>query len=171
MENIKICCTYDKLVKISDIIRNPKNRNTHPPIQIDGLCKTLAANGIRHPFIISKKSGLLITGHGRLEACVKLGLKELPVVYQLFKSKAHEYRFMIADNEAQRRSYLDTANFFDDLKEIGEFNLDLDKDLSGLEEFGIFDELMKPKEAKKAKAPDGKQSKITCPKCHHTFLK
>ena len=171
MDNIKIFCACDELVDIKAIKKNPRNRNTHPPIQIKGLEKTLAANGIRHPFIVSKKTGYLVTGHGRLAACINLGIGALPVVYQEFKSAAAEYRFMVADNESQRRPYLDTANFFEDLGEIG-IDLDLEKDLSGLEDFGIFDEMAGPKKDKDNKEPKvGKKSKIICPKCQHTFLR
>jgi len=48
-----------------------------------------------------------VSGHLRLQVAKNLGLKELPVVYQDFKTEADEYQFLTFDNEIARWASLD----------------------------------------------------------------
>ena len=133
---IKIECHYDNLLSIDMVKENPKNVNIHPDIQLKGLEKTLKENSIRHPLIISKRSGLLVAGHARLAVMKKLKMKKVPVTYQGFESEEKEFQFMVADNESQRMSWLDPEKFNLNIEEMGIPDLKL-------ENFGIFDELEK----------------------------
>lgn len=124
-----------EIVAIENIVPNPKNRNTHPDSQIEMLCKIIKAQGFREPLIVSKRSGFLIAGHGRLEAAKKLGMTELPVIRQDFESEAQEYQHMIADNEIARWATLDNENL---IKDLGEVDMDdFDVDLLGIKDFEI----------------------------------
>lgn len=135
---MKIKCKYDRLLPISEVKPNPRNVNEHPDIQLTGLERTLKENSIRHPLIISKRSGLLVAGHARLEVMKKLGIKEAPVVYQEFEDEQAEFRFMVSDNESQRRSWLNPEGFETHIKDLG-FEFDGgDIDYGG---FGIFNEI------------------------------
>ena len=72
-DGIEVWCSYDKLVKIDEIIPNPQNPNTHPASQISLLSQNIRYHGWRHPITISKLSGFVVSGHGRLEAAKELG--------------------------------------------------------------------------------------------------
>ena len=115
---MKIKCLYDKMLPIGEVKPNPRNVNQHPDIQIKGLAVTLQENEIRHPLIISKLTGYLVAGHARLEVFKKLGIIEVPVVYQDFESEEKEFQFMVSDNESQRRSWLDPEKFDTNVGEL-----------------------------------------------------
>ena len=123
-----------KLIDTDKVIVNPKNRNTHSKKQIEVLSTLIKARGFRNPLIVSKRSGFLVAGHGRLEAAKKLGLEKLPVMYQDFESEADEYAFMISDNEIARHATLDTESMLSDLDE-----LDFKLEEFDFEELGLID--------------------------------
>jgi hypothetical protein len=95
---MEIHCTYTKLIPVGEIKKHPKNTNTHSKKQIEEIKKSLTQCGIRKPFIASSFSGLLVSGHGRLEACKKLGIEMLPVDFQEFEDEQAEINFLIRDN-------------------------------------------------------------------------
>lgn len=57
-----------KLVPIDKLKPNPLNRNSHPKNQIKRLEKIIKAQGFRSPIVVSNRSGLIVAGHGRLQA-------------------------------------------------------------------------------------------------------
>lgn len=124
-----------KLVDVDSIICNPKNNNIHTKEQIDRLCKLIKNTGFRNPLIVSNKSGFLIAGHGRLEAAKKLGMTQVPVVFQDFKNEADEYAFMTADNAIASWAELDLEKIKLDTLEFD----DLDLEMLGMENFSILE--------------------------------
>ena len=102
-------CSYTELVNISKLIPNPKNANKHPPKQIERLAKIIDFQGQRSPIVVSKRSGFITKGHGRLLAMHKLGWTEVAVDYQDYLSEALEYADMIADNEIARWALLKSS--------------------------------------------------------------
>ena len=127
---LKIQCEHDSLVSVIEIKQNPKNANRHSEKQLDILVKLLRHQGWRHPLIISKRSGLLVAGHGRLAAAMIMGEEKVPVDYQDFESDEQEFKFMIADNEIARLSKFDKEKFKEGV-------LDLDLDVGNLD-FDLF---------------------------------
>jgi len=113
------------IVPINSIKPNPKNRNTHSPEQIDRLCELIKYSGFRSPLIISNLSGLLVVGHGRLEACKKIGLTDVPVIFQDFDSLDQEYAFMVSHNAIASWSSLDLHNIHADLGDLSLPSIDL----------------------------------------------
>lgn len=65
-DGIGVWCAYDKLVKVEELIPHPKNPNTHPQSQIKILAQNIRYHGWRHPIVVSKLSGYIVAGHGRL---------------------------------------------------------------------------------------------------------
>ena len=86
------------LEEVHKIVPNPKNMNIHSDEQIDRLCKLIDHHGFRNPCVISKRSGFLVVGHGRLLAAQKLKMEKVPVIYQEFKDEAEEYSYLVSDN-------------------------------------------------------------------------
>lgn len=85
-DGIEVWCAYDKLVKVDELILHPKNPNTHPQNQIKILAQNIRYHGWRHPIVVSKLSGYIVAGHGRLEATKELGVSIVPVEFQNFSS-------------------------------------------------------------------------------------
>jgi hypothetical protein len=113
---IKVFCAYHELVKVSDLKPNPMNPNRHSIFQIELLAKIIAEAGFRDPITVSKRSGFVVRGHGRLEAAKSLRMKKVPVDFQEYQSEADELADLVADNKIQEMSWLDDGK----LKEIFE---------------------------------------------------
>lgn len=106
-DGIEVWCAYDKLVKVEELIPHPKNPNTHPQNQIKILAQNIRYHGWRHPIVVSKLSGYIVAGHGRLEAAKELGVSIVPVEYQNFASEDNELAVLVGDNRLAELSTLD----------------------------------------------------------------
>lgn len=106
-DGIEVWCTYDKLVKVEELIPHPKNPNTHPESQIKILAQNIRYHGWRHPIVVSKLSGYIVAGHGRLKAAQELGVSLIPVEYQNFSSEDNELAVLVGDNRLSELSSLD----------------------------------------------------------------
>ncbi len=123
--NIKITPENTRLVDIGDLKPNPKNPNKHSAAQIERLCQLITYQGFRQPIIVSNQSGLIVVGHGRLEAAKKLGFTKLPTSYQDFSDETEEYNFMVSDNAISAWSELDLSAINTEIGELGPFDIDL----------------------------------------------
>ncbi len=111
---IRYECRYDELVEIGNIQRNPSNPNRHSTEQIQRLARVIERNGWRNPLVVSKRSGYLVKGEGRLLASLSLGLEVVPVEYQDYATDDEEWSDLIADNKMSELSVQDRES----LKEI-----------------------------------------------------
>ena len=130
----QIHCRYDRMIPIHELKDHPKNRNKHSDEQIERLAKLYEYHGIRHPIIVSSRSGYIVAGHGRKAAAQDLGIKVFPVVYQDFDSDEAEYAFIQADNAIALWAELDLSGINSDLPELGP---DFDIDMLGIKNFEI----------------------------------
>lgn len=106
--NITVHCAYDEMVAIERCIPNPRNPNTHPKKQLELLSKIISGQGWRAPITMSRRSGFVVRGHGRLAAAQMIGCTEVPVDWQEYESEAAEYADLIADNRLAELSEIDT---------------------------------------------------------------
>ena len=116
-----------KLTNISTLKPNPKNPNIHTDEQIARIANIIKNQGWRSPIVVSKLSGFVVAGHGRLEAAKMLGLNQVPVSYQDFTTEAQEKAHLLADNRLSELSELDNTKLKDLLQELdtGEIDMDL----------------------------------------------
>jgi DNA modification methylase len=120
-----INCAFSKLVPIAELKPYSRNRNKHPPEQIERLAKLIQHHGLRHPVIVSTLSGEVIAGNGRLEALKHMGASMVPVDYQDFPDSDAEWKFSVSDNAVALWAELDLAGISLDLPVMGEFDLDM----------------------------------------------
>lgn len=127
MSEEKFKCAHNATKAVSELllIQNPKNSNNHSKEQIERLAKIIDFQGQRSPIVISKRSGFIVKGHGRLYALDKLGWKNAAVDFQDYNSEAEEYADLIADNEIARWAEFNEEKFLEDVKDIdiGDFEL------------------------------------------------
>lgn len=121
------------MVSVDAIAPNPKNNNKHTAEQKERAHKIFDYQGFRNPLTISKRSGLLVAGHLRLEVAKEKGIKELPCMYQDFESEEQEYSHMTADNALQSWSELNLSQINQDFIDLGPF----DVDFLGIKDFCI----------------------------------
>ena len=137
IDDVAVFCVYDEIIEIEKLKGNPKNPNSHSKEQIELLAEVIKKTGWRAPITVSNLSGLIVKGHGRLEAAKLAGFEKVPVEYQNFKDDEEEMAALLADNKIAELAEIDDEK----LKEIfNEFNFD-DLSLTGYSQ-DEFDELI-----------------------------
>lgn len=147
------------LVPLSEIKLNPKNRNKHPQDQIDRLAEIISLTGFRRPGTISNRTGYLNCGEGRYLAAKKLGLTEMPVMFQDYEDAKQELADAIADNAIDKWASLDHSGIMQDVKQFDDFNLDL----LGIKDFELVDTEILPAQCDEDDAPCVASETITRP--------
>ncbi len=127
---LPIKCAHTKLLTVDELLPkvHPLNPKQHPPEQIESFKKILAHQGIRRPIVISKRSGLIVAGHGLLETLAAMKCDKAPVDYQEFASEADELAHMVADNKLAEAGEINQVQL-DSIEQAG-----LDKALAGIVE-------------------------------------
>ena len=134
---IPVHCAHLRIADITSLIPNPRNPNKHGDTQVALLAKIIRHQGWRAPITISRRSGFVVTGHGRLEAAKLLQVAEVPVDEQDFATEADEWAHLIADNRIAELADADRAMLRDLAEELdtGSFDMDLTGfDYTALEE-------------------------------------
>jgi hypothetical protein len=126
-------CSYTEIVSTNKLVPNPKNPNIHPREQVEKLAKIIDFQGQRSPVVVSKRSGFITKGHGRLEAMKLLKWESVAVDYQDYESEAQEFADMTADNAIAAWSELDKHLIYENLVDFPDLNLEL----LGIEGFDI----------------------------------
>ena len=122
----KIYCAHTDVVATDSLIENPRNPNRHPEDQIIALAKIIRHQGWRNPIVVSRRSGFVVKGHGRLLAARMLGLDTVPVDYQDYENEAAEWADMVADNKIAELSNMDEDELNAIIRELdGQIDLEL----------------------------------------------
>lgn len=132
--SMKVNCLFDQMIPIGDVKPHPRNRNRHPEDQIERLAKILKYQGWRYPVKISKLSGYVTSGHGRIEAAKLNGWTEVPVNFQEYENEDQEYADIIADNSIAEWSELSLADINLD---IGDLDPGFDIEMLGFKDFHV----------------------------------
>ena len=159
-----VYCAHDDLVAVNQLIPNPKNPYKHPDQQIALLAKIIAAQGWRAPITVSRRSGLIVRGHARLQAAGLLSTVA-PVDYQHYESEAAEYADMVADNRIAELAELDRPMAKDLLEELNAGQLDMD--LTGFSDDALEELLTAAPPA--GAVGKGEKPTIVCPACGHEW--
>ena len=126
MNMSKIYCAHTDVVATDSLIENPRNPNHHPEDQIIALAKIIRHQGWRNPIVVSRRSGFVVKGHGRLLAARMLGLDTVPVDYQDYENEAAEWADMVADNKIAELSNMDEDELNAIIRELdGQIDLEL----------------------------------------------
>jgi 16S rRNA G966 N2-methylase RsmD len=122
---------------LSKLVFNPKNNNKHPDDQIERLAKLIEHHGFRNPIVVSNRTGFVVAGHGRIMAARKLGITNIPVMYQDFDNEAQEYTYLTSDNAIASWAELDLSLVNTEMLDLGP---DFDIDLLGIKDFELIAE-------------------------------
>jgi hypothetical protein len=164
---MNIRCLYDECLPISELKGkfHPRNRNTHPDEQIKRLAEILKYQGVRYPVKISKQSGAITSGHGRVLAAEVNGWNSFPVNYQDYDDEAQEYADVQADNAIASWAELDLSSIHMDLGEVGPFNIDM----LGIKNFA-FEPVETPElEIKEKELDENIETHQECPSCGYRW--
>src|SRR5262245_14959836 len=84
-------------VALNHIKPHPRNPRTHSKKQIRQIADSIQAVGFAAPVLIDEQ-GMLLAGHGRLEAAKLLGLEKIPAVVIEGLSEERKSALLLADN-------------------------------------------------------------------------
>jgi len=84
------------------------NAKTHPIEQIDKIAASIAAFGFDQPIVVDA-DGVIIKGHGRREASLRIGLKTVPVFVRHDLSVADARAARLADNKTAESPFDEEA--------------------------------------------------------------
>jgi ParB-like chromosome segregation protein Spo0J len=168
---IPVHCSHLRLADVTTLVANPRNPNKHSDKQVALLAKVIQHQGWRSPITISKRSGFVVTGHGRLAAALLLQVEFVPIDEQDFATEADEWAHLVADNRLAELADADRGMIADLLGELTAGGLDMD--LTGFD-MDALDELMNPPE--QPDAPDdfpavdeNIETEHQCPKCGYQW--
>lgn len=125
-------CAFSEMRPVVALVPNPKNPNTHPEGQVRLLAKIISATGWRAPIVVSRRSGFVVKGHGRLMAAKLAGLDSVPVDVQDYANEAEEWADMVADNRIAELAEIDSEALKGLLVEM-QANPDADMELAGFD--------------------------------------
>lgn len=131
---MQIKCAYTDIVDSALLVPNPRNPNKHPDEQIKLLAKIMKHQGWRSPIVVSKRSGFITKGHGRLLAARLNGWDKAPVDTQEYKNEADEYADMVADNKIAELAETDMAMVGEIVLGLGN---EIDLELLGIPDFKV----------------------------------
>ena len=144
--------------KIEDVIpyeNNPRKNDE----AVDYVARSIKEFGFKVPIIIDKNN-IIVTGHTRLKAAKKLGLKEVPVIMADDLTDEQIKAFRLADNKVGEKSGWDYKLLIEELNNILNINME-DFGFSQLEREIIDDDLFNEK------VPEEKSIiYYECPNCH-----
>lgn len=133
---------------VKDLKPDPRNPRTHPPKQIEQIAKNIGAFGFVNPILVDE-GGVIIAGHGRLQAAKKFGLEHVPTISLHGLSDAEKKALRIADNRLAQKSGWDTDLLRELMVDLQAPEVEIDLDLTGFS-VGEIDVLLNEKPA----APD-----------------
>lgn len=141
------------------------------PEAIDKVAASINEFGFRQPIVVDKDY-VVIVGHTRLQAAIKLGLKQVPVnvVDNLTPEQIKAYR--IADNKTNEYSEWDDSLLRQELQELQKLNVDIS--LTAFSSDDLLKALKLPEtdtEGSTEINPDDFDLKHKCPRCGFQYNK
>lgn len=152
----------DKMISMSlEEIKPYPNNPRKNDAAVDKVAESIETFGFNQPIVVDT-DGVIIVGHTRRLAAIKLGLTDVPVIVaDLPVDKANAYR--LADNKVSEFSSWDYEKLYQELQDI-----DMDMTVLGFEEMASeldLDDFFDEEEEKEPKEP----KIIICPHCGEPF--
>lgn len=96
-------------IDIKTIIPYEFNNRKHNETQVNRIANSIKEFGYNQPIVVDEDN-IILVGHGRLHASLKLGLKQVPVLKKLGLTEAQKKAYRILDNKLQNDSEWDFDN-------------------------------------------------------------
>ena len=116
----------------NDLKSNPRNSRTHSEKQIHKIAKSISKLGFNNPVLIDA-TGMIVGGHGRVEAAKLLGLESIPTICLENLTKDQVRAYIIADNKLAEEAGWDNEILKIELDYLMNLDLDFDATITGFE--------------------------------------
>lgn len=110
----------------SELTPYDKNTRKHEKLDIDNIARSIEKYGMNDAIGIWGKNNVIVEGHGRLMACKKLGIEEVPVVRLDHLTDEQRREYAIAHNATAELSAWDINVLTEELEDLdlGDFDFD-----------------------------------------------
>jgi len=108
----------------------PRNARTHSRKQIRQIADSVRRFGFTNPVLVDE-SGIILAGHGRVEAAKLLGMEQIPCLRFDHMSAAEKRAYILADNKLALNAGWDEDLLADELRFILAEEIDLDIGVTG----------------------------------------
>src|SRR5215471_16925540 len=105
-------------------IRPYRNNPRHNDAAVDAVVASIRAYGFRQPIVVDE-DGIIIVGHARYKAALKLCLEEVPVHVAVGLTPAQAKAYRLADNQTATLSQWDDDKLPLELAQLQEMDFDL----------------------------------------------
>jgi len=119
-------------LSVSDLQVNSQNPRLHPPRQIRQLAESINLFGFNTPILVDAHLRV-IAGHGRLLACSRLGITQVPVIRLEHLSDDQLRAFLIADNKLAENAKWDDQLLGDNFRILSEAEINFSLETTGFE--------------------------------------
>ena len=113
-----------ELLPIEGLIPYVNNSRTHSDEQVAQVAASIKEFGFTNPVLIDNDN-MIIAGHGRIKAAMRLGLTEAPCIRLAHLSEAQKKAYIIADNKLALNAGWDDELLRLELGQLGEDGFDL----------------------------------------------
>ena len=113
--------TERPIESIQPYANNPRSNDD----AVDAVAASIREFGFRQPIVVDEE-GVVVVGHTRYKAALKLGLTTVPVHVAVGLSPAQAKAYRIADNKTAAMSSWDDDKLPLELAQLQEMNFDLD---------------------------------------------
>jgi DNA modification methylase len=119
---------------VSSLRPNPRNPRTHSKHQVRQIAASIQAFGFLNA-ILTDDDGMVLAGHGRLEAAKLLGMDRVPTLRASGLSEEQKRLYVLADNKIAENAGWDRELLVTELGELAVLlpPLDLDLTITGFE--------------------------------------
>ena len=119
-------------VSLADLRPYSANARVHSAKQIAQIAASIKAFGFNNPVLIDV-GGVIIAGHGRVEAARKLGLQAVPCLRLEHLDEAQKRAYILADNRLAEKAGWDREILAIELQHLTSLDLDFDVTITGFE--------------------------------------
>ena len=117
---------------VASLTPDPANARLHTDKQVRQIAKSIEVFGFNVPILINAESQV-VAGHGRLMACKKLAITEVPTIRLEHLSEHQARAFVIADNRLTENAEWDNRLLGEQLKILSEAEIDFSLEVTGFE--------------------------------------
>jgi hypothetical protein len=134
---------------VEELKPDPANPRVHGKKQVGQIAASIKTFGFTTPLLIDRDNQV-IAGHGRLLACRKLGITQVPTVRLDHLTPAQAQALMVADNQLSLNSSWDDRLLAQQLKDLSLLGLEFNIEVIGFEmaeidlRIGMLDDVPKP---------------------------
>jgi DNA modification methylase len=123
-----------KLVSVGKLHRNKRNCRTHSKKQVSQIANSIRRFGWTYP-ILTDENNIILAGHGRYDAALQLGLREVPIIELSGLKDAEKRALALADNEIPARAGWNRQLLAEELGDLATLlpECDLSLEITGFE--------------------------------------